>query len=48
MSGFADFLRRFIWSRVSGLMLFRDGANKGTISNVQISKKKKVRQRPWQ
>jgi hypothetical protein len=34
------FLRPFIWSRVSGLMRFRDGSDKGTASHfVQMSGK---------
>jgi hypothetical protein len=34
------FLRLFIWSRVSGLMQFRDGSDKGTaLHSVQISEK---------
>jgi hypothetical protein len=38
--GHPDFLRPFIWSHVSSLMLFRNGSDKGTASNfVQISKK---------
>jgi hypothetical protein len=37
LGGLADLLCPFIWSRVSGLMPFRDGSNKGTASNfVQI------------
>jgi hypothetical protein len=36
-----------IWSRVFGLMQFRNGSDKGTASDfVQISEK--VRLRPWQ
>jgi hypothetical protein len=33
LSGCADFSRPFIWSRVSGLMRFHDGSDKGTTSN---------------
>jgi hypothetical protein len=40
MIGCAGFLRPFIWSRVSGLMRFRDGSNSECASNfVQISVK---------
>jgi hypothetical protein len=46
LSGLADFLCPFIWSRVSGLLRFCNGLNKETALNfVQISGK--VR-RPWQ
>jgi hypothetical protein len=45
--GCVDFLRPFIWSRVSGLMQFSDGSDKGRASNfVQILEK--VQLRPWQ
>jgi hypothetical protein len=38
LRGSANSLRPFIWSRVSGLMRFLDGYNKGTASHcVQIS-----------
>jgi hypothetical protein len=33
LGGRADFLRLFIWSRVSLLMRFRDGSDKGTTSH---------------
>jgi hypothetical protein len=36
LGGRADFLRSFIWNRVSGLMLFRDVSGKGTASVHQI------------
>jgi hypothetical protein len=40
LSGRADILRPFIWSRVSDLMRFRDEYDKGTaLSSVQISVK---------
>jgi hypothetical protein len=40
LGGCVDFLRPFIWSRVSGLVLFRDGSDKGTASNlVPVSEK---------
>jgi hypothetical protein len=40
LGGGAGLFRTFIWSRVSGLMLFRDGSRRETASNfVQISKK---------
>jgi hypothetical protein len=40
LGGSADFLRPFIWSRISGLMRFRDGSGKGRASDfVQISLK---------
>jgi hypothetical protein len=40
VGGHADFLRPFIWKRVSGLMQFCDGSDKGTLSNfVQILEK---------
>jgi hypothetical protein len=46
LGGCADVLRPLIWSRVSGLMRFREGPNKGTASDfVQISEK--VQRRPW-
>jgi hypothetical protein len=46
LSGGADFLHPFIWSRVSGLMRFRHGSDKWTASNfVRISGK--MRRRPW-
>jgi hypothetical protein len=39
LGGHADFIPPFIWSRVSCLMRFPDGSNKGTASNfMQISK----------
>jgi hypothetical protein len=41
------FLRPFIWSRVSGLMRFRYGSDKGTALNF-VEIKEKVRWRPWQ
>jgi hypothetical protein len=31
LGGHADFLRPFIWSRVSGLIQFHDGSDKGTV-----------------
>jgi hypothetical protein len=34
LGGCTDHLCPFIRSRVSGLMLFRDGSDKGTASNV--------------
>jgi hypothetical protein len=35
-----EFLHHFIWSRVSNLMQFGDGCDKGTASNfIQISEK---------
>jgi hypothetical protein len=43
----ANFLCPYILSRVSGLMRFCDGFDKGTASNyVQISEK--VQRTPWQ
>jgi hypothetical protein len=33
LDGYADFLGYFIWSRVSGLMRFRDGPDKGSTSS---------------
>jgi hypothetical protein len=47
LDGYADFLRPFIWSHVSGLMGFSEGSDEGTASNfVQLSEK--VQWRPWQ
>jgi hypothetical protein len=40
LGGRADFLRHFIWSRVSDIMAFLDGADEGRATNsVQISEK---------
>jgi hypothetical protein len=36
LGGRAEFLRSFIWSRVFGLMRFRDGSDKGTASVRQL------------
>jgi hypothetical protein len=38
--GRANFLRHFIWSRVSRLIRFRDESDKGTASNLCKSHKK--------
>jgi hypothetical protein len=47
LDGCADFPRSFIWSRVSGLMRFRDGSHKRTASNfVQIPEKVRQRRDP--
>jgi hypothetical protein len=36
LDGSPDFLRSLIWSRVSGLVRFRNGSNKGAASVHQI------------
>jgi hypothetical protein len=46
LGGHADFLRPFIWSRLSGLLRFHDVSDNGYALNVvQISEK--LRRRLW-
>jgi hypothetical protein len=47
VGGRTDFLRPFIWSRVTGLMRFRDGSNKETASNF-VQSSENLGRRPWQ
>jgi hypothetical protein len=47
LSGCADSLCPFIWSRVCGLVRLCDGSDKGTESNF-VHFSEKIRQRPWQ
>jgi hypothetical protein len=42
LGGRADFLHRFIWSSVSGLMQFCNRSNKGTASKFCVNLRKSV------